>query len=162
MRNSRPLQGQMRLMNGQDQYAPEWGVSGFPAFDPFSNACANFWVQRPSIWRPLADRFGSVLGVSWRDLGSQFGSLGALSPGSPLGILVNLLCWFALSMDEPEVRRVGFAQALPPSRARAPLLLLGEGELWFGRGALCNAREAEIRTYGSSVCFLYTHLFLYI
>ena len=135
--------------------------------------------------------------------------------GSPLGDLDESLCWFAISMDEPEVRRVGFASfaLLPPSRARAPLPLwgrgssgsggglfamlerpkfvpmarpyafdiplylfiyksrlrklcllaplpgqsstspLGEGEFWFGRGALCNAREAEIRTYGSSVCF---------
>ena len=60
--------------------------------------------------------------------------------------------------DEPEVRRVGFASfaLLPPSRARAPLPLWWEEELWFGRGALRNAREAEIRTYGSSVCFSYT------
>ena len=58
------------------------------------------------------------------------------------------------------MRRVGFASfaLLPPSRARAPLPLWWEGELWFGRGALRNAREAEIRTYGSSVCFLYTKL----
>ena len=65
--------------------------------------------------------------------------------------------------DEPEVRRVGFASfaLLPPSRARAPLPLWWEGELWFGRGALRNAGEAEIRTYGSSVCFSYTrHIYI--
>ena len=39
---------------------------------------------------------------------------------------------------------------LPGQSSTSPL---GEAELWFGRGALRNAREAEIRTYGSSVCF---------
>ena len=69
-------------------------------------------------------------------------------------------CWVVTSMDEPEVRRVGFASfaLLPPSRARAPLLLSGEGEIWFGRGPLRNARGVEIRTYGSFVCFPYTRI----
>ena len=58
--------------------------------------------------------------------------------------------------------RTSFALS-PPSPARAPPLLLGEGELWFGRGgALRNAREAVIRTYGSSVCFSYTQLCIYV
>ena len=39
---------------------------------------------------------------------------------------------------------------LPGQSSTSPL---GEAELWFGRGALRNARDAEIRTYGSSVCF---------
>ena len=116
---------QIRVMNGQARYAPERGVGGFPEFDPSSNTCANFGVLMSSIWRPLAGRCGSLLGVS---------------PGG---------------LGEPEVRRVGFASfaLLPPSRARAPLLRLGEAELWFGRGAWRNARGTEIRTYGSSVCF---------
>ena len=92
-----------------------------------------------SIWKTWSSP-GSLLEVSWTK-----------SPGN----LDGSLCWPAVSMDEPEVRRVGFASfaLLPPSRARAPLLRLGEAELWFGRGALRNARGTEIRTYGSSVCF---------
>ena len=39
---------------------------------------------------------------------------------------------------------------LPGQSSTSPL---GEAELWFGRGALRNARDAGIRTYGSSVCF---------
>ena len=46
-----------------------------------------------------------------------------------------------------------------PGQSSTPTLV--GGELWFGRGALRNAGEAEIRTYGSSVCFPYTR-FIYI
>ena len=42
---------------------------------------------------------------------------------------------------------------LAPLPGQSSTSHLGEAELWFGRGASCNAREAEIRTYGSSVCF---------
>ena len=59
-----PLPGQIRPMNGQDQYAPDRGVGGFPEFDPFSNTCANCWVLRSSVWRPLAARFGGLLEVN--------------------------------------------------------------------------------------------------
>ena len=38
----------------------------------------------------------------------------------------------------------------------------GRGGLWFGSGALCNAGGPEIRTYGSSVCFSYTHIYIYL
>ena len=47
---------------------------------------------------------------------------------------------------------------LPGQNSASPS---GEVELWFGRGALRNARGAEIRTYGSSVCFSYTHIYLF-
>ena len=69
--------GQIGPMNGQDEYAPDRGVGGFPEFDPFSNTCANCWVLRSSVSRPVAARFGGLLGVnlevvelSWRSLGS--------------------------------------------------------------------------------------------
>ena len=51
-------------MNGQDQYAPDRGLGGFPEFDPFSKKCANFWVLRSSVWRPLAGRCGRLLEVN--------------------------------------------------------------------------------------------------
>ena len=46
--------------------------------------------------------------------------------------------------------------AVAPLPGQSSTSTLVGGELWFGRGALRNAREAEIRTYGSSVCFSYT------
>ena len=72
-----------------------------------------------------------------------------------------------LRRDEARAGARGTKSRLRKRRAVAPLpgqsstsTLVG-GELWFGRGALRNAREAEIRTYGSSVCFSYT-IFIYI
>ena len=53
--------------------------------------------------------------------------------------------------SRPRKRRA--VAPLPGQSSTSPL---EEGELWFGRGALRNAREAEIRTYGSSVCFSQT------
>ena len=52
------------------------------------------------------------------------------------------MCCFAISVDEPEVRRVGFARfdILPPSRAIAPLLLWGRGSSGSG-GGLCAMLE---------------------
>ena len=53
--------------------------------------------------------------------------------------------------------------ALAPLPDQSSTSTLVGGELWIGTGALRNAREAEIRTYGSSVCFLYTHiLYIYV
>ena len=51
-------------------------------------------------------------------------------------------CCLAIRMDEPEVRRVGFASfaLLPPSRARAPFLLWGRGSSGSG-GGLCAMLE---------------------
>ena len=70
-------------MNGQDRCAPERGVGGFPEFDLSPNTCAIFWGAK-------VIHLEGLLGVSWRALGSQFRSRGALCPGSPLGILINL------------------------------------------------------------------------
>ena len=122
-------------MNGKDEYAPDRGVGGFPEFDPFSNTCANCCILRSSISRPLAGRFGGLLEVN--------------SPGGLLEAswkytrdLNELLCSFVISMDEPEVRRVGFASfvILPPSRAIAPLLLWRRGSSGSG-GGLCAMLE---------------------
>ena len=137
-------------MNGQDQYASERGVGGFQEFASFPNTCANCWPLRSSTWRPLAGRLGSLLEVPWWALGSQFGRRGAplglalleVSWRKSPGTLNGSLCWPAVSMDEPEVRRVGFASfaLLPPSRARAPLLLWGRGSSGSG-GGLCAMLE---------------------
>ena len=73
-----------------------------------------------SIWKSWSCP-GGLLEVSWHCLGDLNGSS----------------CWFAAtSMDEPEVRRVGFASfaLLPPSRARAPLPLWGRGSPGSGGG----------------------------
>ena len=43
--------------------------------------------------------------------------------------------------------------ALAPLPGQSSASPLGEWELWFGRGASRNAGGAQIRTYGSSVCF---------
>ena len=51
--------------------------------------------------------------------------------------------------------------AVAPLPGQSSTSTLVGGELWFGRGALRNAGEAEIRTYGSSVCFSYTVTCLY-
>ena len=94
-------------------------------------------------------------------LGSQFGTRGALLgvsckyPGSLLGILMNLcarslLAWTSQRYEEQA------SQALPSCPPPGPELHFS-----FGRGGalvreggfLCNARKAEFRTYGSSVCF---------
>ena len=119
----------------------------------------SFLEHECQLLSPKVIRFEASSRSLWRALGSQFGSRGALLeasskyPGSILGILMN--CCAVISMDEPEVRRVGFASfvILPPSRAIAPLLLWRRGSSGSGGWALCNARDAEIRTYGSSVCF---------
>ena len=79
---------------------------------------------------------------------------------------------FALAVDEPwpegacggatgtksRLRKLCAAAPLPGQSSTS--ISVG-GEPWFGRGALRNAREAEFRTYGSSVCFSYT-IFIYI
>ena len=136
-----PLPGQMRPMNGQDQYAPDRGVGGFPEFDPFSNKCANFWVLRSSVWRPLAGRCGRLLEVNLGVVELSWGSLVRILELS-LANLNESLCSFAISMDQPEVRRAGFASfaLLPPSRARAPLLLWERGSSGSG-GGLCAMLE---------------------
>ena len=138
---------QIRLMNGQGQYAPEQCVGGFQEFDPFSNTCANCRVLRSFISRPRAGRFASLLGVSWRALGDQFGTRGAPYPGSPLGI--NIRNGRARG-TKSRLRKLCPRAPLPGQSSTSPL---GEVELRFGRGALRNARGAGIRTYGSSVCF---------
>ena len=129
------------LMNGQDQYAPERGVGGFPESGPFPSMCANFRVLRPYIWRPLARRFGSLSEVPWRALGSQLG-------------------------DEPEVRRVRFASLalLPPSRARAPLPIWGRRSSGSGGGLRAMLEKPKFvpmaRPYASHIpIYIYIHLF---
>ena len=90
-----------------------------------------------SIWKSL----GSLLEGSSKSIWNLWSSLGGLLEVSP-GNLNESLCWFAIGMDEPEVRRVGFASfaLLPPSRARAPLLLWGRGSSGSG-GGLCAMLE---------------------
>ena len=129
------LPGQIGPMSGQDQYAPDRGVGGCPEFDSFSNTCANLWVLRLSVWRPLAGRFGGLLEVDLEVVELAWGSRGSILEVSPRD-LNGSLCCFAISVDEPEVRRVGFASfaILPPSRARAPLLLWERGSSGSGGG----------------------------
>ena len=140
-------------MNGQDQYAPDRGVGGFQEFDPFSNTCADFGVLRSSVWRPLAGRFVGLLEVtpdvvelSWWFLGSI---LDVSSEASWAFVLVRYQHGRARG-TKSRLRTLCHLAPLPGHSFTSPL---EEGELWFGRGALCNARDAEIRTYGSSVCF---------
>ena len=118
-------------MNGQDEYAPERGVGGFPEIGPSANTCAIFWVLRSSAWRVSR-------GPSRRGLGSPFPSRAAQYPARALWVVHWSSCSCAISMDQPEVRRVGFPSfALsPPSRARAPLLLWGRRSSGSG-GGLC-------------------------
>ena len=139
-------------MNGQDQYAPDRGVGGFQEFDPFSNICANFCVLRSSVWRPLAGPFVGLLEVildvvelSWWFLGSKEVS----SEASWTFVLVRYQHGRARG-TKSRLHKLCLLAPLPGQSSTSPL---GEVEFWFGRGALCNAREAEIRTYGSSVCF---------
>ena len=67
-------------------------------------------------------------------------------------------------LGEPEVRRVGFARfaILPPSRARAPLLLWGRGSSGSGGGLCAMLEKPEFvpmaRPYASDT-FIY--LFMY-
>ena len=151
-------------MNGQDQYAPERGVGGFQEFASFPNTCANCWPLRSSTWRPLAGRLGSLLGGplvgSWKSIWKTRSFPGNLN-GS--------LCCSAVSMDEPEVRRVGFASFafLPPSRARAPLLLWGRWSSGSG-GGLCAMLETPkfvpmARPYAFDIpIFLFMDLLIYL
>ena len=129
-RPSRSLSGKVRLMIAQGQFAPEWGVGGFPECFPFSNICANPWVPMSSIYRSIWKWSpGGLLEVNVEDL-----ELCILE-----GILVTpseSLCWIAISMDEPEVRRVGFAQALPSCPSPGPEL---HSSSWGGEGALVRA-----------------------
>ena len=88
--------------------------------------------------------FGGLLHVdlegSWKSIWKSWSSPGRLlevfwkSPAN----LNESSCCLAIRMDEPEVRRVGFASfaLLPPSRARAPFLLWGRGSSGSG-GGLC-------------------------
>ena len=81
---------------------------------------------------------------SWKSIRKSWSSPAGLLEGSwkYLGSLNESLCCFAISVDEPEVRRVGFARfdILPPSRAIAPLLLWGRGSSGSG-GGLCAMLE---------------------
>ena len=153
LRNTAPP-GQIRQRNGQDQYAPDRGVGGFQEFDPFWNACANFCVLRSSVWRPLAGRFVGLLKVtldvvelSWWFLGSI---LEVSSEASWTFVLVPYQHGRARGTKSRLRKLCLLAPPLPGQSSTSPL---GEGEFWFGRGALCNARGAEIRIHGSSVCF---------
>ena len=131
-------------MNGLNQYAPERGVGGFQEFASFPNTCANCWPLRSSTWRPLACRLGSVLEEA---------------PWESQWVFVLVRCQHGRARGtKSRLRKLCPLAPLPGQSSTSPL---GEVELWFGRGALCNAREAEIRTYGSSVCFSYTHIYLF-
>ena len=72
------------------------------------------------------------------------------------------LCCLAISTDEPQVRRVGFASfaLLPPSRARAPRLLRGRWSSGSGGGLHAMQEKPEFvpmaRPYASHIpIFLY-------
>ena len=125
-----------------------------------------------SSGHPFGGLFQVDLEVSWKSPGGLLEvnlELVELSWGllevswKPPGNLNESLCWFAISMDEPEVRRVGFASfaLLPPSRARAPLLLWGRESSGSG-GGLCAMLEKPkfvpmARPYASDIP---TYLFI--
>ena len=139
-----PLPSQIRLMNGQDQYAPERGVGGFPEFGRLSNTCANCGGLRSSIWRPLAGRFGSLLGVSWRALGSQFGIvelciLELIWGSECIFVLVRYLHGRARG-TKSRLRKLCPLAPLPDQSSTSPL---GEGELWFGTVSNTHLRAHE-------------------
>jgi len=51
------------------------------------------------------------------------------------------------------LQAICFLHCCPPPGPELSFPFWGRGKLWFGRGALCNAGEPEIRTHGSSVRF---------
>ena len=122
-------------MNGQDQDAPDRGVGGFQEFDPFSGRFVG-----------LLEVILDVVEFSWWFLGS-------ILEVSPEASLTFVLVRYQHGRARGTKSRLPELCPLAPLPGQSSTSPLGEGELWFGRGALCNARETEIRTYGSSVCF---------
>ena len=116
------------------------GLGGFQEFDPFSNARANCCVLRSSVWRPLAGRSMwrallevtlDVVELSWWFLGSI---LEVPSEASWTFVLVPYQHVRARG-TKSRLRKLCLLAPLPGQSSTSPL---GEGELWFGRGAFAQ------------------------